>query len=84
MTVTNLDQLREALQSGPTYFCFWKKDGSLRNAYGTTKRSLIPASEHPKGKRTTPSGQLCFYDLEKMAWRSLKVEFFECYITKNI
>ena len=71
-------QLREALQLGPTQFGFKKLGGTLRFASGTTNLALIPMEHHPKG--TGREGRkVNFFDLQKQAWRSVS-ERSELYI----
>ena len=65
------DALREALRKGAVRFTFFKKDGSIREAYGTRNVSVASAKTGvavpaPKGN-PNPNA---FYDLEKGAWRS--------------
>ena len=68
-TITSLSMLRQALRKGRVHFCYWKKDGSLRPAYGTTNSDIIPAADHPKGLRKPNPKVVTYYDLDKQAWR---------------
>lgn len=82
-TITSLSKLRQALRNGRVHFCYWKKDGSLRHAYGTTNSDIIPAADRPKGLRKPNPNVITYYDLDKQAWRCCKPALFECYIVKE-
>ena len=65
------DALRAALAKGAVRFTFYKKDGSIREAYGT--RNLSVATAKTGASVPAPCGKPnpnAFYDLEKMQWRS--------------
>ena len=76
----NIPDLKKALYEGIVIFDFIKKDGSKRQARGTTCPDLVPADDTPKGKRT-PLQQaaydrqtVAFYDINKKAWRSMRID----------
>ena len=76
----NINDLRRALNEGVVNFEFVKKDGSLRTARGTTGPDLVPMDNMPKGART-PEQQaayqrqtVAFYDIDKKAWRSMRID----------
>lgn len=66
------DLLRNALAKGAVRFTFFKKDGSIREAYGT--RNLAAATAKSGGipipKPYGKPNPNAFYDLEKQAWRA--------------
>lgn len=68
------EDLKSKLRLGPIKFAFHKKDGSVRNAYGTLLMSQIPEDQHPKSGTEASPKIIPFYDLEKEAWRSVSVE----------
>lgn len=74
--IKDLDTFRDSLSRREVRFCFVKKDGSLRDAWGTTCLDLIPATEHPKGKRRPSPAVVTFFDTRKQAWRCLRRERF--------
>ena len=43
------ERLRKALSKGVVRFSYFKADGSIREAVGTTCNLLIPTEKHPKG-----------------------------------
>ena len=66
------DDLREALRKGAVRFTFFKKDGSIREAYGTRNIQVASATtgtsvSAPYGNKPNPNA---YFDLEKGAWRS--------------
>lgn len=76
----DIPDLKKALYEGIVIFYFIKKDGSKRQARGTTCPDLVPADETPKGKRT-PLQQaaydrqtVAFYDIDRKAWRSMRID----------
>ena len=76
------DVLREKLQHGEVDFVFKKVDGSRRAAVGTTNLDLVPQDLWPKDMTSVEEsndkqkdmGVVRFFDCEKGAWRSCKVE----------
>jgi len=76
----DINKLRKDLNEGVVLFVFVKKDGSKREARGTTNELLVPAGDMPKGKRT-PLQQakyerttVAFYDIDKKGWRSMRID----------
>lgn len=76
------DVLREKLLNGEVNFVFKKTDSSRRAAVGTPNLDLVPQDLWPKDmtsveestEKQKDSGVVRFFDLEKGAWRSCKVE----------
>lgn len=76
------DVLREKLLNGEVNFVFKKADSSRRAAVGTTNLDLVPQDLWPKDmtsveestEKQKDSGVVRFFDLEKVAWRSCKVD----------
>lgn len=66
--------LKTKLSEGVASFVFAKKDGTLRHAYGTTKKEL--ASAHINGRGESRENYACcaYWDVEKGAWRSFRWE----------
>ena len=71
-----ISEFKTALNNGVVKFSFNKKDGTVREAIGTTKLSYIGAIDqnalpNGTGKQTNkPSDMVCYYDLDKQGWRS--------------
>jgi len=76
MTLEPVDPaiLRSRLREGVVVFRFRKKDGTLRDAIGTTRLENIPTGAHPKGVKTSSDKQICFFDFEKLDWRSVSTD----------
>lgn len=64
------EKLRTAMSYGITAFRFIKVDGSIRQAYGTLKSELVPATSE-ENRKHNPTVQV-YYDTEKGAWRCFK------------
>lgn len=63
-------KLRAAMQQRICKFYFQKVDGSIREAYGTLKESLVPATLGSDRKRNETVQT--FFDTEKGEWRCFK------------
>ena len=73
----------QALNAGVVTFSFWKKDGSIREAKGTTHPLLIPLDKKPKGEKAVSSqySAISFFDLDKQDWRSFSITHFIGFVT---
>lgn len=75
-----LDELKKRMKDEVTHFSFKKKDGTIRQAYGTRDGELIgryPTPSSGKGNtRTRSAGTFPYFDIERRAWRSFKLESF--------
>lgn len=63
-------KLRTAMNNRIVKFYFQKVDGSLREAYGTLKENLIPATNGDNRKRNDTVQ--VYFDTEKQEWRCFK------------
>ena len=77
-----LDELKKRMADEVTHFSFRKKDGTIRQAYGTRTSEVIVRHEGallpPEDKRQTHStGVFPYYDIERQAWRSFKLELLQ-------
>ena len=66
----SIEELQKLLISGPVRFKFTKKNGQLREAYGTLSKDLIPSKNQPKEEKSAPD-IFPYYDLEVFYWRSI-------------
>lgn len=76
---TDFKSFKEALRERVVNFKFNKKDGTVREAKGTTKPDLIPETQlSNKTSRTyTPNPNVVkYFDTEKEGWRSFNEENF--------
>lgn len=66
----SLSELRDRLKKGVVRFKYEKKDGSVRKANGTLKKSLIPELDKDKGgKDDFPDNCFGYYDIDRDDWR---------------
>lgn len=63
-------KLKAAMKNRIVKFYFQKVDGSLREAYGTLKENLIPATNGDNRKRNDTVQ--VYFDTEKQEWRCFK------------
>ncbi len=63
-------KVKKAMQSKIVKFYFQKVDGTLREAYGTLKESLLPTTQGT-GRKANDTLQT-YFDTEKQEWRCFK------------
>lgn len=63
-------KLHAAMKTRIVKFYFQKVDGTIREAFGTLKSSILPPAKE-SGRATNPTCQV-YYDTEKEAYRSFK------------
>lgn len=63
-------KLKEAMKSGIVKFYFQKVDGSIREAYGTLKESLLPPTTG-NNRKSNDTIQV-YFDTERQEYRSFK------------
>ena len=74
----------QALNAGIVTFSFWKKDGSIREAKGTTHPLLIPLDKRPKTNDQSPMTNyqsIPYFDLDRNDWRSFSITHFIGFVT---
>ena len=78
-----LMRLKNALRTGILTFSFYKKDGTIREAKGTTHHLLVPQDKRPKGifEPGHTIATISFFDLDKQEWRSFNIENFIGFVT---
>lgn len=66
-----INELKERLKKGEVMFTYTKKDGTQRQARGTTNQD-IAGSDYivPSGTGTPKTGSVPYWDLDKNAWRA--------------
>ena len=75
-----IDELKKRMKDDVTHFTFKKKDGTIRQAYGTRvsevivryEGALLPPQNQHQQQRS--GGTFPYFDIEKQAWRCFKVE----------
>jgi len=69
-----IDTLKVKLANGIAHFIFKKKDGSLREAWGTTQSQLAKAKTNGRGVSREIYKTTAFFDVECGEWRSFRWE----------
>ena len=69
-----IEYLKRQMQNGIAHFIFKKKDGSLREAWGTTNRSLAEKHINGRGVSRECFATTAYFDVEKGQWRSFRWE----------
>ena len=64
-------KLKARMADGIVKFHFQKVDGTVREAYGTLKATLLPPVNGTESRKKSDTVQV-YYDTEKSAWRSFK------------
>lgn len=69
-----IQSLKEKLRSGVAHFLYLKKDGSIREAWGTTNAALAHKYTNGRGCSRELYATTAYFDIEKSAWRSFRWE----------
>jgi hypothetical protein len=69
-----IELLKNKLSNGIAHFVFQKKDGSLREAWGTTSPKLAKAKVNGRGDSRELYCTTAYFDVECGAWRSFRWE----------
>lgn len=69
-----IECLKEKMRNGVAHFVFIKKDGTVREAWGTTNSVLISSKVNGRGQSRESFATTCYWDIEKGAFRSLRWE----------
>ena len=69
-----IDLLKSKLSNSVAHFIYRKKDGSLREAWGTTNHNLMRANIIGTGISRDYVNCVCYWDVEKGGFRSLRFE----------
>ena len=69
-----IDNLKRQMRNGIAHFLYQKKNGELREAWGTTNRSLAQKHINGNGDSREFYCTTAYFDMEKGAWRSFRWE----------
>ena len=69
-----VEALKDKMRNGIAHFVFQKKDGSLREAWGTTNRSLAEKYINGNGVTREAYATTAYFDVEVGGWRSFRWE----------
>ena len=69
-----IDLLKEKLRNGVAHFLYTKKDGTLREAWGTCSGNLMRATQNGRGLSGDQVNTVKYYDVMVGGYRSLRYE----------
>ena len=69
-----IENLKNQMRNGIAHFVFRKKDGSLREVWGTTNKSLAEKHINGQGYSREFFATTAYFDVEKGQWRSFRWE----------
>lgn len=69
-----IDTLKVKLANGIAHFIFKKKDGSFREAWGTTQSNIANAKTNGRGVSREAYKTTAYFDVECGEWRSFRWE----------
>ena len=69
-----IDLLKAKLQNGVAHFIYMKKDGSIREAWGTCAGNLMRATQNGRGLSGDAVNTVKYYDVMAGGYRSLRYE----------
>ena len=69
-----IELLKTKMSNGVAHFAFQKKDGSIREAFGTIQSNIASAKTNGYGISRECYNTTAFFDIEKGEWRSLRWE----------
>ena len=69
-----IESLKEKLRNGVAHFIFIKKNGEIREAFGTTNSSVASKYTNGNGISREYFKTTAYFDIEKGEWRSFRWE----------
>ena len=69
-----IESLKNKLRSGVAHFLYTKKNGEIREAWGTTNPTLAAKYSIGRGCSREMYATTAYFDIEKSAWRSFRWE----------
>lgn len=69
-----IESLKDKLRNGVAHFLYIKKDGTVREAWGTTNATLANKYTNGNGISREFFKTTAYFDIEKSAWRSFRWE----------
>ena len=69
-----IESLKEKLRNGVAHFLYIKKNGEVREAWGTTNATLAYKYTNGRGVSREIYSTTAYFDIEKSAWRSFRWE----------
>lgn len=77
---SNLDELMAQLRNNIVHMFYRKKDGTLREAYGTLNFNYVPMLYWPAGHRQNRDYLVNYWDMEAGGWRAFQKTRFEYFV----
>ncbi len=69
-----IEQLKEQLHDGVAHFLYIKKNGEIREAWGTTNATIAYKYTNGRGVSREIYSTTAYFDIEKSSWRSFRWE----------
>ena len=69
-----IENLKKQMRCGIAHFAYVKRDGSIREAWGTTSRGLAQKYTNGNGATRERYCTTAYFDVEAGAWRSFRWE----------
>ena len=69
-----IESLKEKLRNGVAHFIFIKKNGEIREAFGTTNAAVAAKYTNGNGISREHFKTTAYFDIEKGEWRSFRWE----------
>ncbi len=69
-----IESLKEKLRNGVAHFLYIKKNGEIREAWGTTNATLAYKYTNGRGVSREIYSTTAYFDIEKSSWRSFRWE----------
>ena len=69
-----IEDLKHKLRTGVAHFLYIKKDGTIREAWGTTNSTLAHKYTNGNGVSREYYKTTAYFDIEKGEWRSFRWE----------
>ena len=69
-----IETLKNKMANGVAHFVFKKKNGELREAWGTIQSNIASAKTNGRGESRENYFTTAYFDIEKGAWRSFRWE----------
>ena len=69
-----IENLKKQMRNGIAHFAYLKKDGTIREAWGTTNASLAAKYTRGNGVSRECYATTAYFDVEASGWRSFRWE----------
>lgn len=73
-TSSMIELLQLKMMNGVSHFLFRKKDGTIREAWGTLLERVVDRNINVRGYPRKLDGLQAYFDIEEQEWRSFRYE----------